>query len=50
MSGPNSKDGWEIEGVDKTLAFLRAKRIEAERIVQRTAVRLGLPHGRRRQG
>ncbi|MFJ5829579.1 recombinase [Streptomyces sp. NPDC093089] len=44
-------EGWlgEIDGIDKTLTFLRAKRIEAERIKQRTAVHLGLPHARRPQ-
>ncbi|MEU9519711.1 site-specific integrase [Streptomyces sp. NPDC048224] len=44
-------EGWlgEIDGIDKTLTFLRAKRIEAERIKQRTAVHLGLPHVRRPQ-
>ncbi|WP_331732195.1 site-specific integrase (plasmid) [Streptomyces avidinii] len=44
-------EGWlgEIDGIDKTLTFLRAKRIEAERIKQRTAVHLSLPHVRRPQ-
>ncbi|SEB87604.1 Phage integrase family protein [Streptomyces sp. TLI_105] len=44
-------EGWlgEIDGIDKTLAFLRGKRIEAERIRQRTAVHLGLPQVRRPQ-
>ncbi|MGW9299511.1 tyrosine-type recombinase/integrase [Streptomyces cyaneofuscatus] len=38
-------EGWigEIEGIDLTLTFLRAKRDEAQRRAQRPAVHLGIP-------
>ncbi|WP_167407520.1 hypothetical protein [Streptomyces swartbergensis] len=39
----------EIEGIDLTLTFLRAKRDETQRRAQRPAVHLGLPARRRPQ-
>jgi hypothetical protein len=38
-------EGWvgEIDGIDMTLTFLRAKREDAQRRQQRPAVDLGLP-------
>lgn len=38
-------EGWlgEIDGIDKTLAFLHAKRTEAQRLLRRQTVDLGLP-------
>ncbi|MEW2077333.1 hypothetical protein ACFZAG_36260 [Streptomyces sp. NPDC012403] len=43
--------GWigEIEGIDLTLTFLRAKRDETQRRAQRPAVHLGIPARRRPQ-
>ncbi|MFD6986025.1 hypothetical protein ACFWAX_35890, partial [Streptomyces sp. NPDC059956] len=44
-------EGWigEIEGIDLTLTFLRAKRDETQRRAQRSAVHLGIPTRRRPQ-
>jgi site-specific recombinase XerC len=44
-------EGWigEIEGIDLTLTFLRAKRDETQRRAQRPAVHLGIPARRRPQ-
>ncbi len=39
----------EIEGIDMTLIFLRAKRDDAKRRLQRPTVTLGLPITPRRQ-
>ncbi|MFI6588174.1 recombinase [Embleya sp. NPDC050493] len=42
-------EGWlgEIDGINQTLAFRQAKRSEAERLLQRPTVELGLPTIRR---
>ncbi|MEV0036737.1 integrase [Streptomyces sp. NPDC050804] len=42
-------EGWigEIEGIDLTLTFLRAKRDETQRRAERPAVHLGIPARRR---
>ncbi|MFF1839902.1 recombinase [Streptomyces sp. NPDC058231] len=42
-------EGWagEIEGIDLTLSFLRAKRDETQRRDQRPPVDLGIPKPRR---
>jgi len=44
-------EGWigEIEGIDLTLTFLRAKRDETQRRAQRSAVHLGTPARHRPQ-
>ncbi len=44
-------EGWagEIEGIDLTLTFLRAKRDEAQRRADRPAVELGIPFVQRTQ-
>lgn len=39
----------EIEGIDLTLTFLRAKQADAARLMQRTTVDLGLPRPRTEQ-
>lgn len=41
-------EGWigEIEGIDLTLTFLRAKREESERLTRRPTVDLGIPSRR----
>ncbi|MEU9505353.1 recombinase [Micromonospora sp. NPDC048170] len=36
----------EIEGIDLTLTFLRAKREEAERLSRRPVIQLGTPRSR----
>lgn len=45
------EEGWagEIEGIDMTLTFLRAKRDDTRRRVQRPTVTLGLPGAPRRR-
>jgi hypothetical protein len=41
-------EGWlgEVDGIDKTLTFLHAKRDEAQRALRRPVVTLGLPKPR----
>ncbi|MCX5251775.1 MULTISPECIES: recombinase [unclassified Streptomyces] len=48
--GRAAAEGWggEIEGIDLTLTFLRAKREETQRRAQRPAVDLGIPQPRSR--
>jgi hypothetical protein len=38
-------EGWlgEVDGIDRTLTFLHAKRVEAQRLLHRPVVALGLP-------
>ncbi|MGW5421672.1 hypothetical protein [Streptomyces sp. NPDC003943] len=36
----------DIEGIELTLAFVRAKQADAARLVQRPPVALGIPQGR----
>ncbi|MFD3584691.1 recombinase [Streptomyces sp. NPDC058683] len=45
------REGWigEIDGIDLTLTFLRAKRNETQRRAQRPPVALGIPARRRPQ-
>lgn len=45
-------EGWigEIEGIDLTLTFLRAKRDETQRRAQRPTLHLGIPARRRPKG
>ncbi|MFK0121329.1 hypothetical protein ACIQR3_36470, partial [Streptomyces sp. NPDC090994] len=45
-------EGWigEIEGIDLTLTFLRAKRDETQRRAQRPTLHLGIPARRRSKG
>lgn len=42
------RENWlgEIEGIDLTLTYLRAKRDEAQRLSHRPLIRLGLPRAR----